>query len=323
MPKISVIVNVFKKLLKKEVMKKGSYLRKVIRFCGMKFTYGKELDITSILNAVVDITKVPQATGKLRKLQQADVLLLKIFHHICQKHKIPYALAYGNLLGAVRHKGFIPWDDDMDVWVLDEDYERTIRVVQQELKNEGFEFYGVDKTRLGDITFRISHKDIPGINLDIFYLFPSKYGSADQNRLRKHWNNVHKEYMEGFKKIKNNENKETIYKLRSICDDKYKKEIRYCSPEKANSFLTNTSVGFGQFDAKSFWPFGSIEFEGFNFSAPNDSPKVLESCYGDYMSFPSQFFWHNDLFTNFDDGQMEQVINQLQVIKNKLVKRKK
>ena len=311
------------KLLKKEVIKKGSYLRKVIRFLGVKFTYGKELDITSILNAVVDITKVPPATGKLRKLQQADVLLLKIFHLICQRHKIPYALAYGNLLGAVRHKGFIPWDDDMDVWVLDEDYERTIQAVQQELKNENFEFYGVDKTRLGDITFRISHKDIPGINLDIFYLFPSKCGPTDQNRLRKHWNNIHKEYLKSFKRIKNNESKETIYNLRSIYDSEYKKEIEYCSLEKANSFLTNTSVGFGQFDAKSFWPFGSIEFEGFNFSAPNDPLKVLENRYGDYMSFPSDFFRHNNLFTNFDDEQMNLVINQLQVLENKLIQRKK
>ena len=52
---------------------------------------------------------------ELRQLQLTQLELLKVFDRICRKHDIKYSLYAGSLLGAVRHKGFIPWDDDLDV----------------------------------------------------------------------------------------------------------------------------------------------------------------------------------------------------------------
>lgn len=59
--------------------------------------------------------------------------LLCFFHKVCEKYGIPYYITSGTLLGAVRHKGFIPWDDDIDVAMLRKDYNRFYRVVQKEL----------------------------------------------------------------------------------------------------------------------------------------------------------------------------------------------
>lgn len=70
--------------------------------------------------------------------QQALVGLLKEFDRVCQKLDIPYVLFSGTMLGAVRHQGFIPWDDDIDVLMLREDYERFMEEAPCLLNDEVF-----------------------------------------------------------------------------------------------------------------------------------------------------------------------------------------
>lgn len=65
--------------------------------------------------------------GDLRKLQLAELDILKQFIAVCEKLNMPYYLMGGTLLGAVRHKGFIPWDDDIDVSLSRPDYERFLK----------------------------------------------------------------------------------------------------------------------------------------------------------------------------------------------------
>lgn len=73
--------------------------------------------------------------GKLQVIHNILLGYLLEVDRICKKHNIKYFLAGGTLLGAIRHHGFIPWDDDADVMMLREDYERFLDVVQQELPN--------------------------------------------------------------------------------------------------------------------------------------------------------------------------------------------
>ena len=69
----------------------------------------------------------------LRRQQHRMLEILLEVDRICKKHNIRYWLSSGTLIGAVRHKGFIPWDDDLDIEMLLPDYERLMRVLPDEL----------------------------------------------------------------------------------------------------------------------------------------------------------------------------------------------
>lgn len=74
----------------------------------------------------------------LQEHQQVLFELLQVFDGICKKHRIRYQLFAGTALGAVRHQGFIPWDDDLDVVMLREDYERFMRVAEEDLDKDTY-----------------------------------------------------------------------------------------------------------------------------------------------------------------------------------------
>ena len=74
----------------------------------------------------------------LQRHQTVLVELLTEFDRICKKHNIQYVLFAGTALGAVRHQGFIPWDDDLDVAMLRPEYERFLQVAPKELNTEAF-----------------------------------------------------------------------------------------------------------------------------------------------------------------------------------------
>lgn len=72
----------------------------------------------------------------LRKLQLTELELLKTFSEICEKHELRYFIIGGTLLGAIRHKGFIPWDDDVDVAMPRKDYKKLLEVTGNELNQD-------------------------------------------------------------------------------------------------------------------------------------------------------------------------------------------
>ena len=69
----------------------------------------------------------------LKKLHDLQLEMLQDLEKICDKYNLKYFAVFGTALGAVRHNGFIPWDDDMDVGMLRKDYEIFIRVVEKEM----------------------------------------------------------------------------------------------------------------------------------------------------------------------------------------------
>ena len=76
----------------------------------------------------------------LRKAQLLMLKILKEVHKICEENNIKYFLSDGTLIGAIRHQGFIPWDDDLDIGMLREDYEKFCKIAPQIL-SENFIFF--------------------------------------------------------------------------------------------------------------------------------------------------------------------------------------
>lgn len=126
---------------------------------------------------------------KIETIEEIHNILLdiaKAFHEVCVKNNIPYYIAYGTQLGATRHQGFIPWDDDMDVAVRWEYYDKLEKALKKDLPPHYRVLTRYDKTgavggyiKIEDTQTIITEKaklhdnENSGVFLDVFALYPS------------------------------------------------------------------------------------------------------------------------------------------------------
>lgn len=115
---------------------------------------------------------------KVEELKQIQLDILKFVDKFCKENNLKYFLAYGTLLGAVRHKGYIPWDDDIDIIMFREDYEKFVttfkdvnyKVFATEVNSK----YPYPFAKVGDTrTYYMEEiKDVidTGVNIDVFPL---------------------------------------------------------------------------------------------------------------------------------------------------------
>ncbi len=135
----------------------------------------------------------------LKEIQQHLLGIAKEFDRICTKHNIPYYMLYGTMLGAVRHKGFIPWDDDMDFGVPIEYYKQLEDILEKELqppyrlctfRNSPATVLPFDKiedrsTVMYKETLRLPIEKQMGVNIDIFPLNRCYLDDSEPIRLKR------------------------------------------------------------------------------------------------------------------------------------------
>jgi lipopolysaccharide cholinephosphotransferase len=239
---------------------------------------------------------MPPATGFLREKQLASFKILKIVAEFCEKEKITYWLEFGALLGAVRHKGFIPWDDDIDIGMLRDDFERFVDLFNQKNKNEDIEaiwFYHGDEYNL----LKVRHKKVDGVWVDIFVRDLGYIPLTFEEKLA-HTEEIKKLVKSNFKKTKKMKN---IDELRKFYNAERQKLtfIGEKSDTPKTIFYGIEYCFFNQpvaiFDYDLIFPLKKISYEGCEFPCINNPDFYLTYFYRDYMKLPEKITHHVDL----------------------------
>lgn len=245
----------------------------------------------------------------LDELKEIELEILKKIDKYCKENNIRYALDSGTLLGAVRHKGFIPWDDDIDIIIPRNDYNRFIELMKKN-PPEGLRLINPDTYNLypyffakvvsTDTTlteYRFRHLEPIGVFLDVFPL-----DAVPNGKLHSLWYKFRFNWYSFLVSV-------LSYGKKNMTNPWY---IRFCTSffslfhinfnnvhKKMNKFLNSFDIKdcdvltthFLNVKKDKTLPFvidKDVTFEGSAFPIPNDKEYMLTTLYGDYMQLPPE-----------------------------------
>lgn len=248
--------------------------------------------LTDIINTALGADKIPQAQGELREWQLELAECLKGFDKICRENNTPYWLDFGTLLGALRHKGFIPWDDDVDVSMIRKDFDKLLPVLEQAYKNTDF-IIRKKARKSNNFQIRIRHKYY-NLGLDIFPVYEYPEENLTETLSKTIYENI----------IKARKIFEKKYKTHKLNKDKAIEAINYIQKlqkemilPKNKTLIPEKPILFRGIDYKydekylimpydEIFPLIEVEFEGNKFFAPNKSEEYLEKIFGKWKEMP-------------------------------------
>ncbi|MDE5870240.1 MAG: LicD family protein [Muribaculaceae bacterium] len=231
----------------------------------------------------------------LKEKQSIILEIMKDIAKFCRANNIPYTLSSGTLLGAVRHGGFIPWDDDADMFMLREDFDRFVNIYKSDKYHLLFntrsddEFFASGYAKVNDPDTFIAESltmTNHGVFVDIFPLD----GVPDDAKERKEY--MHK-IMSLHNRIYHRQRKDLLSIIKSYRHpldwwmNKMNETVH--DPRYVNSPLVAHVVGTTNYrtviDRDRFKSLVDIPFEGYNFLGFSDTDSYLSMVYGpDYMT---------------------------------------
>ncbi len=267
------------------------------------------------LNTLHDVSTVsPTVDEDLRILQLCDTQLLIIIDKLCKKHNLSYWLDYGTLLGAYRHKGFIPWDDDTDISMLRSDYIQMVEIVNTELGRYSIKASEAD----GRIGIGYRHQEA-GVWVDIFAV--DTYNSFDDYSTEE--SKLHK-MVNDYKINAINKKGDFQYNEMAVFLRENLKEQALTSGYK---YLFRCPGYYGPefiYKEEDIFPLSRLSFEGYLFSVPNKTTTCLTQYYSEkYMSFPKSGVMHHgkgrtplSTWAKAHNVDMKKIYEQLKEISN-------
>lgn len=247
----------------------------------------------------------------LKELRKVQLEMMDEIARVCDENNLTYVLNYGSLLGAVRHKGFIPWDDDLDICMPREDYERFLEIGKKELKNGCYLYNNRDFHDCWFSMMKVMKRDT------VFVRHPYRFGEEDGQRIFIDvWplDNVMGPEEEAVRKMKKKKSVLTRM-LRLKIKTRTKGELSNTQKlrtlllkpvsekwliRKRNQIMTQWRdketdywISGGVYDyiketmPKSWYlPATLLPFEGHEYKFPGNYTEVLQHFYGNYMQIP-------------------------------------
>ena len=232
---------------------------------------------------------------QIKKVQNRLLEMAIAISGILENHDIPYIITYGTLLGAVRNKGFIPWDDDFDFYLFEDTYQEAMNVLREELpqdmflENEDSEplyFHGWSHVK--DMNSYVECDLFPqdnsyshhGISVDLYKLSKVRKGNEELFRLNENIAYFERKRVKGFMTDAQFEEKVAAVRER----------ISQIKPveEGASDEWTYLSVFIDWFEPEALFPLKKYAFENTCFYGPNNADAQLTRRYGDYMTLPPE-----------------------------------
>lgn len=270
----------------------------------------------------------------LNQLHKVGLEILTVIDKVCKKYGIPYFLCGGSLLGSIRHKGFIPWDDDIDIGMLREDYDKFQKCfLKEHFKDYYLHSFNTDnhywlpfmKVRKNNTT--INEKDIEkldthkGIFVDIFpFDKVTDKGFTKRLAVRSFFIKLIIEAIFCKRKIYKyrDARRPIITFMVTLLPSKLLIKIQHYLMTKDNKKKYNHCICFvGNYHTKKdyirindLYPVKSGLFENKSFSVPNNPNVYLKNLYGDYMELPPKDKRKNHNPVEIDFNKGKSIVNE-------------
>lgn len=247
-------------------------------------------------------------TMSFEETKKVELEILTEFADFCEENGLTYFLAYGTLIGAIRHNGFIPWDDDIDLWMPRDDYNRLTEIFEDRYKGTNLKlidphtavarhsFVKVIDTRTVKIEQGVDYSNGNlGVDIDVFPLD----GIPEDEAQFKAWFDKLQNYYVTFalnigrpKTIKGIA-KSIIYRVLFGSNKRVLKKadaLHADYPYSTSDYIGSIDSCYNtireRFEKQLFEESVLVNFEGLKFKAPKGYDTILTKLYGDYMTPP-------------------------------------
>lgn len=262
---------------------------------------------------------LPKAEGSVRQLQRMELYLLQQLKRICEKNGLRYWMTDGSLLGTVRHEGFVPWDDDLDVGMPRADFERLREVLRDNKHFQVVDYYCLVEPRwYSKISKFVDLDSGSSVFIDLFpydyYDVETRQEALAQYRdrrvelvseLDKLIPNLKYRYRDV--RVDNSEDKAALDTVFAKCVADYPKSGKWMG-WSVEIWESEARIGFPE---GVIYPCSQGTFEEIVVSIPADAKAWLKQVYGEYMEFPRDVGMQNHIEMFGLDQQEEQIRNFL------------